>query len=142
MEAINSLKERNRFYQYDILWAGFRIKYLPYDKVERKIGQSQYNFLKRFGNFYSAFLNVSYLPLRLLTFVGVAISILGFLYAGTILYAYFMLDVPFQGWAPIMMTLLIVGGMLMLMLGVIGEYIWRILDEVKGRPYYIIDEEV
>lgn len=142
MDAINSLKERNRFYQYDILWAGFRIKYLPYDKVERKIGQSQYNFLKRLGNFYSAFLNVSYLPLRLLTFVGVAISILGFLYAGTILYAYFMLDVPFQGWAPIMMTLLIVGGMLMLMLGVIGEYIWRILDEVKGRPYYIIDEEV
>jgi dolichol-phosphate mannosyltransferase len=141
MNAINSLKERNRFYQYDILWAGFKTKFIPYDKLERKIGKSQYNFFKRFRNFYSAFLNVSYFPLRLLTAIGGIVSVSGFLYAIDIVYAYVFQKTPFQGWAPIMIVLLIIGGLIMLMLGVVGEYIWRILDEVKGRPNYIIDKK-
>lgn len=138
MDAINSLKEKNRFYQYDILWAGFNVKFIPYDKIERKIGKSQYNFLKRFRNFYSAFLNVSYFPLRLLTAIGGIVSFSGFIYALNIVYAYFVHKTPFTGWAPIMIVLLIIGGLIMLMLGVVGEYIWRILDEVKGRPNYIV----
>lgn len=140
MNAINSLKEKNRFYQYDILWAGFKTKFIPYDKLERQIGKSQYNFFKRFRNFYSAFLNVSYFPLRLLTGIGALVALSGFLYALTIIWAYFVHKTPFQGWAPIMILILVIGGMIMLMLGVLGEYIWRILDEVKGRPNYIIDK--
>lgn len=140
MNVLNSLKEKNRFYQYDILWAGFNLKFLPYHKLERTIGKSQYNFIKRFGNFYSAFLNVSYLPLRLLSTIGFTVSLLGFLYALNIFYAYFFHNTPFQGWAPIMITMLILGGLIMLMIGVLGEYIGRILDEVKGRPNYVIDK--
>lgn len=141
MNAINSLTEKNRFYQYDILWAGFKVKFIPYDKLERKIGKSQYNFFKRFKNFYSAFLNVSYFPLRLLTSIGGIVALSGFLYALNIVYAYFFLETPFNGWAPIMIVTLIIGGLIMLMLGVLGEYIWRILDEVKRRPNYIIDKK-
>ncbi len=141
LDAINSLTERNRFYQYDILWAGFKTKFIPYEKLERKIGKSQYDFFKRFGNFYSAFLNVSYFPLRLLTAIGGIVAVSGFLYSITIVYAYFFLKTPFNGWAPLMMVLLILGGLIMLMLGVLGEYIWRILDEVKGRPNYIIEKK-
>lgn len=140
MDAINSLSERNRFYQYDILWAGFKTKFIPYEKLERKIGKSQYDFFKRFGNFYSAFLNVSYLPLRLLTTIGGIVAVSGFIYALSIVYAYYYLQTPFNGWAPLMMVLLILGGLIMLMLGVLGEYIWRILDEVKRRPNYIINK--
>jgi len=140
MNAINSLTEKNRFYQYDILWAGFRVKFIPYDKLERKIGKSQYNFIKRFRNFYSAFLNVSYFPLRLLTTIGGIVAFSGFLYALNIVYTYFVHKTPFNGWAPIMIVTLIIGGLIMLMLGVLGEYIWRILDEVKRRPNYIIDK--
>ncbi len=141
MNAINSLTERNRFYQYDILWAGFKVKFIPYDKLDRTIGKSQYNFFKRFKNFYSAFLNVSYFPLRLLTSIGGIVALSGFLYALNIVYAYFFLETPFNGWAPIMIVTLIIGGLIMLMLGVLGEYIWRILDEVKRRPNYIIDKK-
>ena len=141
MNAINSLTEKNRFYQYDILWAGFKVKFIPYDKLERKIGKSQYNFFKRFKNFYSAFLNVSYFPLRLLTTIGAIVALCGFGYALNIVYAYYFLKTPFNGWAPIMIVQLILGGFIMLMLGVVGEYIWRILDEVKGRPNYIIDKK-
>lgn len=141
MDAINSLKERHRFYQYDILWAGFKVKFIPYDKHERKIGKSQYNFIKRFRNFYSAFLNVSYFPLRLLTAIGGIVAIIGFLYAINIVYTYFAHNSMENGWAPLMIVTLIIGGLIMLMLGVLGEYIWRILDEVKGRPNYIVKDK-
>ncbi len=142
MNAINALHERNRFYQYDILWAGFKVKFIPYDKLERKIGKSQYNFFKRFKNFYTAFLNVSYLPLRLLTAIGGIVALSGFAYALNIIWAYYVHETPFQGWAPIMILILVIGGLTMLMLGVLGEYIWRILDEVKRRPHYIIDKKI
>lgn len=141
MDAINSIKARNRFYQYDILWTGFKVKYIPYEKLERRIGKSQYNFLKRFGNFMVAFINVSYLPLRLMSVIGILFAISGFLYSLNIIYAYFFIGTPFQGWAPIMILLLIIGGLIMTMLGVLGEYIWRIYDEVKHRPVYIVDKE-
>jgi len=56
------------------------------------------------------------------------------------LHAYYVKATPFQGWAPIMMLLLIIGGLIMIMLGILGEYIWRIFDEVKNRPNYIIKD--
>lgn len=140
MDAINSIPEKNRFYQGDILWVGFSIKYLSYVRQQRIHGKSGYNFAKRFGNFMTAFLNVSYFPIRLMSLIGVITAASGFLYSITILYAYFFHKTPFQGWAPIMMVMLIIGGMLMLMLGIIGEYIWRIYDEVKNKPNYIIKD--
>lgn len=141
MDAVNSIKERNKFYQYDILWVGFNVKFIPYEKLERTIGKSQYNFVKRFGNFMTAFINVSYLPLRLMSFLGFSFAIAGFLYALNIVHAYYFKATPFQGWAPIMILLLIIGGLIILMLGVLGEYIWRIFDEVKKRPNYIVKDE-
>ena len=138
LDAINSIKERNRFFQGDILWVGFNISYIPYVRQKRVHGKSGYNFAKRFGNFMTAFLNVSYFPIRLISLLGVVTAFSGFAYSLTIMYAYFFHETPFTGWAPIMMVLLIIGGLLMLMLGIIGEYIWRIYDEVKNRPNYVI----
>jgi glycosyltransferase involved in cell wall biosynthesis len=140
MDAINALRERHRFYQYDILWAGFNVKYIPYHKGERRTGKSQYNFIKRFGNFYSGFLSVSFWPLRAMAATGVIVALGGFAYALTIVWAYFVHATPFEGWAPLMILILVIGGLIMLMLGMLGEYIWRILDEVKGRPNYIIKD--
>jgi polyisoprenyl-phosphate glycosyltransferase len=142
MDVINSLKERNRFYQYDILWAGFKIKFIPYEKLERRIGKSQYNFVRRFKNFMVAFISVSYFPLRLMTVLGFSFSFAGFLYTLSILHAYFYTGTPYPGWAPIMILLLVIGGLIMLMLGILGEYIWRIYDEVKQRPIYVVDKEI
>jgi len=140
MDSINSLTEKNRFYQGDILWVGFTIKYLPYIRSKRVHGKSGYNFAKRFGNFMTAFLNISYFPIRLMSLIGFLTAFTGFLYSLSILHAYFISKTPFNGWAPIMMLLLIIGGLLMIMLGVIGEYIWRIFDEIKHKPNYIIKD--
>jgi dolichol-phosphate mannosyltransferase len=140
MDAVNSITEKNRFYQADILWVGFTIKYLPYVRNKRVHGKSGYNFVKRFGNFIRAFLNVSYFPIRLISLVGFITALIGFIYSITILYAYFVHKTPFQGWTPLMMVTLIIGGLIMIMLGVIGEYIWRIYDEVKYKPNYVIKD--
>ena len=140
MDAVNSIREKNRFYQSDILWVGFTIKYLPYIRKKREHGTSGYNFFKRFGNFIRAFLNVSYFPIRIISVIGFITATAGFLYSLSILYAYYFHKTPFEGWTPIMMILLIVGGLLMIMLGIIGEYIWRIYDEVKNKPNYIIKD--
>ena len=138
MDAFNRIDVRNRFFQGDVLWFGYRTTFIPYTRQRRTIGRSQYTFFKRFKNALDAILDSSYLPIRFISAAGVVIALLGFLYAGDIAYARWMHQIPVTGWAPIMILLLIIGGLIMLMLGVIGEYIWRIYDEVRGKPNYVI----
>jgi len=138
MDAFNGIEVRNRFFQGDILWFGYRTTFIPYTRQRRTIGRSQYTFSKRLKNALDAILDSSYLPIRFISAIGVVFALLGFLYAIDIAYARWMHQIPVTGWAPIMILLLIIGGLIMLMLGVIGEYIWRIYDEVRGKPNYVI----
>lgn len=140
MNALNSFTEKYRFPQGDILWVGFNVKFLPYTRLEREHGKSGFTFMRRFGDFMAVFFSVSYFPIRIMSLIGFLTAASGFIFALSIFYAYLIHKTPFEGWAPIMMTLLIVGGLLMIMLGIIGEYIWRIYDEIKHRPNYIIKE--
>jgi dolichol-phosphate mannosyltransferase len=140
MDAFNGIDVRNRFFQGDILWFGYRATFIPYTRQRRTIGRSQYTFSKKLKNSLDAILDSSYLPIRFISAAGVVTALLGFLYAVDIAYARWMHQIPVTGWAPIMILLLIIGGLIMLMLGVIGEYIWRIYDEVRGKPNYVIRE--
>ena len=76
-----------------------------------------------------------------MSLIGIGISFLGFIYAIVIAYNRFINNTPFDGWAPIMITILIVGGLIMLMLGIIGEYVWRTYDETRKRSIYIIKDK-
>jgi len=138
MDAFNRIEVRNRFFQGDVLWFGYRTTFIPYTRQRRTIGRSQYTFFKRLKNALDAILDSSYLPIRFISAVGVVIALFGFVYAVDIVYARLMHQIPVEGWAPIMILLLIIGGLIMLMLGIIGEYIWRIYDEVRGKPNYVI----
>jgi len=142
VEAMLKLTDRNRFYQHDILWIGFSPVFIPYDKAERSKGRSQWSFLKRLNYFLTCYVNVSYAPLRLMTLAGAGFALAGVAYSLLIMYFYFMHRTPFEGWAPIMVLLLVIGGLIMTMLGVIGEYLWRVFDEAKHRPTYIIKERL
>jgi len=140
VDSFNSIEVRNRFFQGDLLWLGYRTIFIPYTRAKRPIGRSQYTFAKRLKNSIDAILDSSYLPIRFISIVGVITALLGFVYALDIVYARLRHNIPFQGWAPLMVLTLVIGGVLMLMLGIIGEYVWRIYDEVKGKPNYIIRE--
>ncbi|MEI7661276.1 MAG: glycosyltransferase family 2 protein [Bacteroidota bacterium] len=139
IDELNKFEEKNRFFQGDILWLGFGIKFLPYHRQKRTIGKSQWTISKKVKYFIDGVLNTSYIPIRIMSLLGMITSLIGFIYAVLIIYGrLFSKSSPFLGWAPIMVLILIIGGLIMLMLGVIGEYIWRIYDEVRKRPHYII----
>ena len=138
MDAFNAIDVRHRFFQGDLLWTGYRTSFIPYIRLERTIGKSQYNFGKKLKNFLDAVLDASYLPIRFISLVGLITSTLGVLYSGTIVVSWLRGETPFDGWAPIMIALLLVGGLIMVMLGVIGEYVWRINEEVRKRPNYVV----
>ncbi|MGV8995191.1 MAG: glycosyltransferase family 2 protein [Flavobacterium sp.] len=140
LKALNSIEERNRFFQDDILWLGFSTVFIPYERLKRTIGKSQWTLSKKLKYFIDGLINSSYVPIRMMSLIGIVVSFIGFIYAVNIAYNRFMNNTPFDGWAPIMILILIIGGLIMLMLGIIGEYVWRTYDETRKRPLYIIKE--
>ena len=141
MDEFNSIDVRHRFFQGDLLWTGYRTCFIPYTRMKRTIGKSQYNFSKKLKNFLDALLDISYLPIRFISLAGAVTSLLGIIYSISIFYSWLHNETPFQGWAPIMIAILLIGGMIMIMLGVIGEYIWRINEEVRKRPNYVVRDK-
>lgn len=141
MDSFNSVDVRHRFFQGDLLWTGYRTSLIPYVRLKRTIGKSQYNFGKKLKNFLDAVIDASYLPIRFISLVGVITSALGVLYSITIVVSWMRGETPFAGWAPLMIVVLLVGGFIMVMLGVIGEYVWRINEEVRKRPNYVVRDK-
>jgi glycosyltransferase involved in cell wall biosynthesis len=140
VDSFNELEVRNRFFQGDLLWLGYKTTFIPYTRAKREIGRSQYNFAKRLKNSLDAILDSSYLPIRFISLIGVLTAVLGFAYALNIIYYRLVHGSPFPGWAPIMVVLLVIGGLLMVMMGIIGEYVWRIFDELRRKPNYVVRE--
>jgi dolichol-phosphate mannosyltransferase len=142
LDVFAKIDERNRFFQGDILWMGFNVKFIPYKRLKRTIGKSQWSFSKKLKYFIDGSLNTSYLLIRSMSVIGIITALLGFLYALFVVYLRIINDVPFKGYAPILILLLVIGGMIMIMLGIIGEYLWRIYDEARNRPIYLIKDKV
>jgi dolichol-phosphate mannosyltransferase len=132
--------ESNPFIQGKILWTGFHKKWIPYDRESRKSGTSKWTFSKKIKYLIDGVLGYSYMPLRAMSLVGLCVSILGFVYAVIILFSKIFGGIPTTGWAPLMIMILILSGIQMLMLGIIGEYLWRALDQSRNRPQFIIDK--
>lgn len=140
VDHLLSFKGRFRFLQGDLVWLGYPTVWLPYERVKRLHGKSGYSWSRRMGNFIDLVLDSSYGPLKLMARLGALIAGLGVVYSGMIFGAWLVGDTPFSGWAPIMVSILIMGGMTMVMLGILGAYLWRIYDEVRQRPMSILLE--
>lgn len=138
VEALKSLPERNRFIRGLRAWAGFRQAGISVKREKRAAGRQKYTFRKLLRLAADAVFSFSWVPLRLVSVVG-ALSILASLvYLVTILVMYFTGDIPLAGWTTIIFLIISFGGATLLALGIIGEYLGRIYDEVKKRPIYII----
>jgi len=141
MDAFNAIDVRHRFFQGDLLWFGYRTSFIPYTRLERTIGKSQYTFGKKLKNFIDTVIDTSYLPIRLISLLGFFTAISGMLYSVSIAINWLQGGSPFAGWAPIMIAVLLIGGLIMIMLGIIGEYVWRTNEEVRKKPNYIIRDK-
>lgn len=141
-ELLCSFSGRHRFFQGDVLWLGLPTTLIPYARERRAQGISGWTFSKKFKYFTDLILDSSYLPIRLMSSLGFLTASAGLLYSVVIVGSWFRHKTPFQGFAAIMVTVLILGGLIMMMLGVIGEYLWRIYDDIKQRPLYIVEREL
>jgi dolichol-phosphate mannosyltransferase len=122
-----------------VLWMGFKTKFLSYRRRERFAGTSRWTFGGKFTVLLDGIMAYSFAPIRVMSLAGCLFSLLGFIYAGLILIDSLLLGNPVKGWAPLMIVVLVIGGFQMIMLGVIGEYLWRTLAQVRGRDAYLID---
>lgn len=142
LTVINPFNNRNSFINYDILETGYEMTTIPYIRRDRPIGKSGYSVFLRIKHAYNNILNASYLPIRLMSFLGAIIAATGFTYAGTVAYGRLHNYFSIPGYAPTIILILITSGINMMMLGIIGEYLWRTFDLVKARPDYVIKEKI
>ena len=131
--------DSNPSFPGQILWMGFRTKMLSYHRRERLAGVSRYPLAKKFTAVIDGIMAYSFTPIRVISLAGCIFSLLGFAYAALILVDSLWLGNPVKGWAPLMIIVLVMGGFQMIMLGIIGEYLWRTLAQVRRRELYLID---
>jgi len=141
IDEYNQIKLKNGSCQISFLRLGYSSKTIDYIRKERIHGKSQYNFWKRLYNAYGSILPNSYMPIRLITGIGLIASISGFVYAFYVLISRIIYspDVAVEGWTTIVIMISIFAGLILMSLGIIGEYIWRIYDEIKTTPRYVVD---
>lgn len=133
------MDEANAFWQAQILWTGFPRKLIPYTRQRRPLGRSRWSFGRKLKYFIDGIMGYSYLPIRLISLMGVVVALLGLGYAAVVAYERLVGRIPVKGWAPLVILILVLSGVQMLMLGVIGEYLWRVLDQVRHRRPYLIE---
>jgi polyisoprenyl-phosphate glycosyltransferase len=140
VDSLNTLKERDRFLRGLIGWMGFPSIGIPYQADERAAGTSKYSTRKMIKLAVDGILSFSAAPLHLVTYLGLAVSFLSFVYGLYSIYAYFFTNLTIPGWTSLLVTVLFLGGVQLFSIGFLGEYLIRVYNEAKGRPPYIIQE--
>ena len=138
VDAVNGCPERNTSLFGLIAWSGFRQEAVEYVRRPRRHGQPKWSFGSRFRLAKDWIIAFSGLPLRLMTIFGFLVAAFGFLYAVVLFFRAFYGE-PLPGWSSLMVVVLVLGGLQAAMLGVIGEYLWRTLDEARNRGLYFIE---
>jgi glycosyltransferase involved in cell wall biosynthesis len=135
-QAICAMPERHRFLRGMVSWIGFNRTYVPFQAPRRPAGQSKYTTLKMMSLAIDALFSFSAAPMRMATRFGLALLVPGALYFLYILIRYVALDDFVRGWGSLIGTLMIIGGVQLIFIGMVGEYLARIFEESKRRPLY------
>lgn len=136
------MRERHRFLRGLVCWMGFDRKIVPYTAAARRAGTSKYSLVKMVRLAREAIFSFSAKPLTVAIKMGLFLTLFGFAYLLYILYGYFIKQDLVAGWASLLCTLLILNGFQLIFIGLIGEYIAKIFEQVKERPIYVIKEIV
>jgi glycosyltransferase involved in cell wall biosynthesis len=141
VENMKKLREKSRFIVGLMSWVGFSQTGVEIERHERYAGRSKYSLFKLFRLAWHGVTSFSYIPLQLATYFGFGVATISFLIGLYMIYKKLFLGIPILGYASIIVSLFFLGGVILLVLGVIGEYIGRIYTEVQNRPLYVIKEE-
>ena len=140
LNALCSLREKQRYTKGLFCWIGFNKKELLFDRDPRAEGNSKMNFIKLFGLAIDGITSFSVAPLRLASILGMLISTVAFLYLLFVIAKTLLYGDPVAGYPSMISIILFIGGIQLVVLGIIGEYVGRIFNEAKGRPDYLVSE--
>jgi dolichol-phosphate mannosyltransferase len=138
IEALLRFNESNVSVLALIAWMGFRQGTVPYTKEARLHGSSGWTFAKKVKLVIDSVASFSYLPVRIMSALGFLFAALGLIYAGVV-FVNALRGTPAQGWSSLMVVVLVIGGAQMVMMGILGEYLWRTLDQARSRPQFIVE---
>ncbi|MCS6850250.1 MAG: glycosyltransferase family 2 protein [Gemmataceae bacterium] len=141
VDLVVAIQEKNAYLMGLILWLGFRPEIVPYRRQARRPehGRSMWTLARKIKYAIDCFVAFSYFPIRCVSGLGLVLSVLGGLYATWIVIARLTRGIGVEGWSSLMVVLLVTSGLQMLMTGLLGEYLWRSLDETRPRPRFVID---
>ncbi len=138
---LKEMTEQQKFFRGQIAWIGFRQAFIEYDRDERQRGKPGYTYSKLFKLAFDGIVSFSNIPLRFATIAGFLVSGISFILILYALYSRFIMKMPPpQGWTSLMISILFIGGIQLLSIGIIGEYISRLSTNVRKRPLYIVKE--
>lgn len=140
IEALNTLGERHRFMKGLFAWIGFRQKSVPYERDPRHAGETKWNYWKLWNFAIEGFTSFTTVPLKFATYIGFLTALGAFAYGLFIIVSTLLYGNPVPGYPSIIVIVLFLGGVQLMAIGVLGEYIGRIFTETKRRPLYFINE--
>jgi len=142
LDALKTMRERARFIHGMIAWVGFKTALQEIEHASRMQGVTKYNTARLFRLAFNAITSFSTFPLRLATYLGMLSAGVGLFYGFYVLYKKIFLGIPVLGYASIIVAVLFIGGVQLLILGIIGEYLGRVYQEVQARPIYVVREYI
>jgi glycosyltransferase involved in cell wall biosynthesis len=140
VERLSELPERTRFMKGLFAWLGYESTAVEYDRPARAEGRTSWNYWKLWNYALDGLTSFSTMPLRVWTYLGIVVSLLSFVYALFLIIRTLVIGVDVPGYASLMAVMLFLGGIQLISLGVIGEYLGRVFVEVKQRPVYLIEK--
>jgi glycosyltransferase involved in cell wall biosynthesis len=143
VDAYNGIPEKNSSLLAMVLWMGFRQTSIEYVKRARHAGHSKWTMAKKLKLLVDSIVSFSYVPIRAMSYIGLTMAALGFVYAAVVTLGRALgWVVAGTGFAALMTVLLVGQGLILTVLGVLGEYLWRTFDEARGRPRYIVEDAI
>lgn len=140
IEVLERLDEKNSSLTLQVLWAGFKTDEIYFHRRDREIGKSRWTLGKKVKLVLDSMMSFSYFPIRFMSGVGVLFFIAAIIMMIEVIVEKFTVGTPILGWASLMCVVLFSFGIMMLMMGILGEYVWRALDASRNRPPFLIDE--
>ena len=141
VDALLTMPERHRFLRGMTSWVGFEQAMVEYERQPRAAGSSKYTLRKMLAFGWDAVVSFSSLPLRVASVLGLVISFLGLLYLAYVVAVRLFTEQAVAGWTSVVAAVIVLGGVQLLCLGIIGQYLGRVFDEIKARPLYLVAED-
>lgn len=140
--VIEMLDEKNSALTLQVLWVGFKSEKIYFHRKDREIGESRWTLSKKFKLVMDSMMSFSYFPIKFMSGVGAVCAVISFLWIIEVILERLLIGTPIDGWASLMCLILFSTGTILLMLGILGEYLWRTFDASRNRPPFIIENVI